>query len=42
MQALKQARQIGDYLAELRLQFKAKRNFIKLLDGVARSTLGGK
>ena len=42
MQALKQARQIGDYLAELRLQFKAKRNFIKLLDGVARSTLGAK
>jgi len=27
------------YLAELRLQFKPKRNFIKLLDGVARSTI---
>ena len=42
MQALKQARQFGDYLAELRLQFKPKRNFIKLLGGVARSTLGAK
>lgn len=27
----------GDYLAELRLQFKPKRNFIKLLDDVVRS-----
>lgn len=31
------SRRFGDYLAELRLQFKPKRNFIKLLDGVARS-----
>lgn len=27
----------GDYLAELRFQFKPKRNFIKLLDDVVRS-----
>ncbi len=38
MQALKQARQIGDYLSELRVQFKPKRNFIKLLEGVAHAT----
>jgi uncharacterized Zn finger protein len=37
MNALDQSRQFGDYLAELRVQFKPKRNFIKLLDGVARS-----
>jgi hypothetical protein len=37
MNAQKQSRQFGDYLAELRVQFKPKRNFIKLLDGVARS-----
>ncbi|MFZ4535107.1 SWIM zinc finger family protein [Propionivibrio sp.] len=42
MQAQNQSRQFGDYLGELRLQFKPKRNFIKLLDGVARSTTGGK
>jgi uncharacterized Zn finger protein len=35
--AQKQLRQFGDYLAELRVQFKPKRNFIKLLDEVARS-----
>jgi uncharacterized Zn finger protein len=34
--------QFADYLAELRVQFKPKRNFIKLLDGVARSTAGAK
>jgi tetratricopeptide (TPR) repeat protein len=39
MQALNQSRQFGDYLAELRVQFKPKRNFIKLLDGVARSVV---
>jgi uncharacterized Zn finger protein len=38
MNARSQSRQFGDYLAELRVQFKPKRNFIKLLDGVARST----
>jgi len=38
MKAQSQSRQFGDYLAELRVQFKPKRNFIKLLDGVARST----
>lgn len=37
MKVQNQSRQFGDYLAELRLQFKPKRNFIKLLDGVARS-----
>ncbi|MDP1605440.1 MAG: hypothetical protein Q8L93_02155 [Rhodocyclaceae bacterium] len=37
MKAQKQLSQFGDYLAELRVQFKPKRNFIKLLDGVARS-----
>lgn len=37
MKAQKQTRQFGDYLAELRAQFKPKRNFIKLLDGVART-----
>jgi len=34
-----QARQFGDYLAELRMQFKPKRNFIKLLDGVTRASV---
>ncbi len=38
MKTLNQPRQFGDYLAELRVQFKPKRNFIKLLDDVARST----
>ncbi len=42
MQALNQTRQFGDYLAELRVQFKPKWNFIKLLDGVARSTVVAK
>ena len=37
MKAQSQSRQFSDYLAELRVQFKPKRNFIKLLDGVARS-----
>ena len=37
MKAQGQSRKFGDYLAELRVQFKPKRNFIKLLDGVARS-----
>lgn len=37
MKAQDQSRPFGDYLAELRVQFKPKRNFIKLLDGVARS-----
>lgn len=37
MKARNQSRQFGDYLAELRAQFKPKRNFIKLLDGVARN-----
>ena len=37
MRAQKQAHQFGDYLAELRVRFKPKRNFIKLLDGVRRS-----
>ncbi|BBP04877.1 hypothetical protein TPL01_12880 [Sulfuriferula plumbiphila] len=33
MKAQNQSRQFGDYLAELRVQFKPKRNFIKLLGG---------
>ena len=37
MKAQNKSREFGDYLAELRLQFKPKRNFIKLLDGVARA-----
>lgn len=37
MKAQDLSRQFGDYLAELRVQFKPKRNFIKLLDEVARS-----
>jgi len=32
----------GDYLAELRVQYKQKRNFIKLLDGSAGSITGVK
>jgi uncharacterized Zn finger protein len=36
MKAQNKSREFGDYLAELRLQFKPKRNFIKLLDDVAR------
>ncbi|MEQ6340670.1 MAG: SWIM zinc finger family protein [Gammaproteobacteria bacterium] len=39
MNAQNQSRQFGDYLAELRVQYKPKRNFIKLLDGVARSAV---
>lgn len=39
MKAQNQSRQFGDYLAELRVQFKPKRNFIKLLDGVARNAV---
>ncbi len=37
MKMQKQSRQFGDYLAELRVQFKPKRNFIKLLDGCRQS-----
>jgi len=36
MNALSQSQQFGDYLAGLRVAFKPKRNFIKLLDEVAR------
>jgi uncharacterized Zn finger protein len=42
MKAQNRLRAFGDYLAELRLQFKPKRNFIKLLDGVARSAVDAK
>ena len=38
MKPLNQSRQFGDYLAELRVRFKPKRNFIKLLDDLARAT----
>ena len=37
MKGQNKSREFGDYLAELRLQFKPKRNFIKLLDDVVRS-----
>jgi uncharacterized Zn finger protein len=36
MKAQNRLRVFGDYLAELRLQFKPKRNFMKLLDTVDR------
>lgn len=36
MKAQNQSRQFSDYLAELRVQYKPKRNLIKLLDGVAQ------
>jgi len=39
MKAQNQSRQFGDYLAELRVQFKPKRNFIKLLDGLVRNAV---
>lgn len=38
MKTQNQLSQFGDYLAELRVQFKPKRNFIKLLDDEARLT----
>lgn len=37
MKTQNQLAQYGDYLAELRVQFKPKRNFIKLLDGELHS-----
>lgn len=37
MKARNQSRRFGGCLAELRVQFKPKRNFIKLLDGVVQS-----
>lgn len=37
MKTPRQSAQFGDYLIELRARFKPKRNFIKLLDGVARN-----
>jgi len=41
MRNIDQSREFGDYLAELHAQFKPKRNFIKLLDGVARAHATG-
>jgi uncharacterized Zn finger protein len=38
MKAQEQSIEFADYLANLRAHFKPKRNFIKLLDGVAQST----
>ncbi|MGA0586966.1 DUF6880 family protein [Dyella sp. KRB-257] len=38
MKAQRQSAPFGDYLAELRVRYKPKRNFIKLLDGVIRSS----
>ncbi|MFA7279245.1 MAG: DUF6880 family protein [Sterolibacterium sp.] len=40
MKTQNRLRAFGAYLAELRVQFKPKRNFIKLLDDVARSSAG--
>lgn len=42
MKVQKNVSQYGDYLTELRLQFKPKRNFIKLLDDVVRSMTSAK
>ena len=39
MKTQNQSRQFGDYLAELRVQFKSKRNFIKFLDEAARNAV---
>lgn len=36
MNTLQRNPEFGDYLAELRVRFKPKRNFIKLLDGVGK------
>jgi len=41
MRSIEQSREFGDYLAELHAQFKPKRNFIKLLDAVARAHVTG-
>ena len=41
MTNLDQSREFGGYLAELHAQFKPKRNFIKLLDEVARTHAAG-
>ena len=42
MKAQSQSEQFGNYPAELRLQFKPKRNFIKLLDGLARGNVASR
>ena len=39
MRDLDQADALADYLAALRLQYKQKRNFIKLLDGLGSTRL---
>ena len=41
MRNIDQSRKFADYLAELHAQFKPKRNFIKLLDAVARAHATG-
>jgi uncharacterized Zn finger protein len=41
MTNIDQSRKFADYLAELHAQFKPKRNFIKLLDAVARAHATG-
>jgi hypothetical protein len=38
MKAQDQSQQIADYVAELRVQFKAQRNFIKLPDATSIRT----
>lgn len=35
MKKQKQTEQFRDYVAQLRVRYKPKRNFIKLLDGIA-------
>ncbi|HYE34374.1 SWIM zinc finger family protein [Methylocaldum sp.] len=40
MQTLGKGGDFGNYLADLRVQYKAKRNFIKLLDALSRQVAG--
>ena len=40
MKTQRRSAAFADYLTELRVRYKPKRNFIKLLDGVARSSSG--
>lgn len=42
LKAMRRSSEFGDYLAELRVQFKPKRNFMKLLDDIARTTVAEK
>lgn len=42
LKGMRRSSEFGDYLAELRVQFKPKRNFMKLLDDIARTTANEK